>query len=1203
MPEWTDRQRAAIESRGQDLLVSAAAGSGKTAVMVERVKQLILRDRVPLSSILVMTFTNAAAAEMRMRIIETLESAQEQAGDADGFLREQLHTIDEAWICTLHSFCSRLLRRYYPVAGVDPGFRLLDEDEAAILEIAAMDDALSAAYESMPPGFDLLADAFGGRDGLALATQVSRLYRFAMSRAEGLGWLDGALGALRADEDALRDSAWIAELLRDAGEKAADAGACFEAALRMCEARGGPKGYRDTFAHDIEGAHRLIDASQEGYAAFDTALDAHAFVRLKSRGKDDDRDLADAIKDIRDAGKGIISKLKDTWQNMSLPLAAESIARMEPALSALTALTRDFAARYAAEKSARSALDFSDLEQYALRVVDDESAAGELRGQFEAVFIDEYQDINPVQERLITAVSRPGRLFCVGDVKQSIYRFRQAEPALFERRYRQSSPEELSLRRRIDMNCNFRSHPGILAGINEIFARIMSPGMGGVDYDESAALQPGAARPDEESDEPALEFVMLTGEAADDDSPAAGEDDAPDGDAYDDLTQRAVWEREAIYAAQRILSLVGKPIWDGKKRCMRPARWRDFAILMRTVRGRAHEVAAALESRGIPVFADAAAGFFDRVEVSWLMAALELTDNRWRDVPMIAALRSPIAGLTLSELIAIRSAGQDEPGFAAAVFAYAKREDDPLAARVRRFLAMLDAWKTAARHLRVDELMQRILEDTGLSDIVGAMPGGDLRQGNLRILIDRARSLSDTPARGLYGFLRHIGHLREHSMDPGEARPLSERDDVVRITSVHKSKGLEYPVVLVLGMGHRANMQDCRQQLLFHGELGFGFHDYDIEQKIRRGTLTRTAVQCRLERETLSETIRVLYVALTRARERLILIGSCKSDDRIRDWALPVAPALIEQGKLASPLDWVGATLLRHPSGRALRQRIGYPPAVEGGYARWSIEITHSAAADPDAPGAPRSAGEMLIRALNSAPDPAAAAAFAWEDPRAAATRLPAKTSATALVERIRPGETPVPEVRPRPQFMEQAPAPDPALRGTLVHTALRFITADAPDEQIARELERLEQCGILPPGGAAEVPPGKIRAFLLGDMGRRAAAARRVLREAPFVLSVPAGELYPELTQGGDEPILVQGILDLAFEEEDGWVLVDYKTNRVDDRQTPEALLSHYAPQLMVYRRALEELTGRPVKAAGLYLIAIDSMVFLSGDETNASW
>lgn len=1199
MPEWTDRQRAAIESRGQDLLVSAAAGSGKTAVMVERVKRLILHDRVPLSAILVMTFTNAAAAEMRMRIIDALETEQEQAGDADGFLREQLHTIDEAWICTLHSFCTRLLRRYYPVAGVDPGFRVLDEDEAAILQVAAMDDALSAAYESMPPGFDLLADAFGDRDGLALATQIDRLYRFAMSRAEGLGWLDGALGALHADEDALRDSAWIAELLREAGEKAAAAGAYFEAALRMCEAHGGPKGYRDTFAHDIEGARRLIDASREGYVAFAAALDAHGFERLKSRGKDDDPVLAKAIKGIRDAGKDTISKLKGSWQDVSLPLATESIARMEPALSALAALTRDFAARYAAGKAARSALDFNDLEQYALRVVDDESAAGELRAQFEAVFIDEYQDINPVQERLITAVSRPGRLFCVGDVKQSIYRFRQAEPALFERRYRQSSSDESSPRRRIDMNRNFRSHPGIITGINEIFSRIMSPGLGGVDYDENAALQPGAARPDEESAEPALEFVLLTGEEAGaDDGPVANDDRAED-EAHDDLAQRAVWEREAAYAAQRIRSLIGKPIWDGKKRCMRPARWRDFAILMRTVRGRAHEVAAVLESRGIPVFADAAAGFFDRVEVSWLMAALELTDNRWRDVSMIAALRSPMAGLTLSELIAIRSAGKDEPGFAAAVFAYAKREGDPLAARLRRFLTMLDGWKTAARHLRVDELMQRILEDTGLADIVGAMPGGDLRQGNLRILIDRARSLSDTPARGLYGFLRHIGHLREHSMDPGEARPLSERDDVVRITSVHKSKGLEYPVVLVLGMGHRANMQDSRQPLLFHGELGFGFHDYDMEQKIRRKTLTHTAVKCRLERETLSETIRVLYVALTRARERLILVGSCKSEDRIRDWTQPPVSALIGQGKLASPLDWVGATLLRHPSGHALRQHIAYPPAVEGGRARWRIEITRSAAAVPDAPGASRDTGEMLRKALDSAPDPAAAAAFAWEDPRAAAARLPAKTSATALVERIRPGDTPVPEVRPRPQFMEQAPAADPALRGTLVHTALRFITADAPDTRIAQQLNRLEQCGILPPGGAAEVPPAKIRAFLQSDIGRRAAAARRVLREAPFVLSVPAGELYPELAQCGDEPVLVQGILDLAFEEEDGWVLVDYKTNRVDDRQTPEALLAHYTPQLMVYRRALEELTGRPVKAAGLYLIAIDRMVFLSENQT----
>ena len=1189
---WTPAQQAVIDSRGGSLLVSAAAGSGKTAVMVERVLDLVVNDGVPLERMLIVTFTRAAASEMKARIGAALEAQLAAAqGEEGAVLRAQLDGLEDAPISTLHAYCATVLRQYGHVIGMDPSFRLAGDDERALLWEEAVDAAIERCLDDPTPGMQLLADAWGGRDGAGLAGLAEQVYAFACANPGKLDWLDEAVAAYAQGSRDAAGSPWMQAQRTWATETLQAAQALLLRAMENVRQPGGPTAYGPALEQDLRQLQQVEQALRCG-----EPLPSLVFAKLGRRKKDEQVALAEQAKALREEAKAQVGQVVDSILAQPVEALQADLARMVPVMEAMDALLHAVEEAYTASKARSAAVDFNDLEHGVLAILRDEQARRELQEGFDYVFVDEYQDINPVQEAILTAIARADNLFCVGDVKQSIYRFRQADPTLFLARYAQSRPEEGAGQRRIDLNQNFRSAPQVLSIVNHIFSCIMRPALGDVVYDEAAALHPGAIRPEQGDRDTACELMVL-------DRVTEGEDALADWSAL---------EKEAQAAAGRIQALMERPLWDGKAGEYRPARYRDFVILLRAVSGKADQVAAVLQRAGIPTYADVDGGYLDEVEVAQVLDVLRLVDNRQRDLPWMTALHSAMGGLTLSELMAIRQRGGKDVSYAQAVLQAAQGEDG-LSRKVARFVAQVDAWRAQAQRLDVDELIWRILDDTGFYDIVGALPAGDVRQANLRLLADRARALQQTPNRGLYAFLQHVHKLRRGGRDLSEGRTVSEGDDLVRIMSIHKSKGLEFPVVLVLGLGSPFNRMDEREALQLHRRLGLGPMAFDAGKRLRRTTLARETLLRQQQREAMSEQVRLLYVALTRARERLVLIGSTGRSQGVKllgKWSRPLETALLADA--GSFLDWVGAAALRHPDAAAWREQAAAAVEVLPCDAPLSVQLVDSACLP--APAAPAPA-VVLPPAASGETAEAYLADFAWRYPHAAATRLPVKTSATALLEQAdeQLWET---EEEAQPAggavqltlFGEEQPLPTPrsaratpeeaALRGTLTHKALQLLPLDLPPAQTAAYIQSLEQRGILSSGQGRLVDARAVAAFLRSDLAQAARQSRQVLREQPFVVALPAEQLDEAAYAGLEEPILVQGVLDLCFWQEGGWVLVDFKTNAVNAVQTPEALLAHYRKQLWVYAEALQRITGRPVLRRGLYLTRLGRTVWEAARE-----
>lgn len=1164
MPRWTQAQREAIEARGCNLLVSAAAGSGKTAVLVGRILSL-LSEGQPLRSMLMVTFTRAAAAEMRGRIFEALQDA---ASQGDVRLADQMAWVEHADILTLHGFCTRVLRSHFQAVGVDPAFRVAEADQLHPLRQQAMEEALIDCCETEAETFAALTDCLQPD---AIADWAYRLHRFLMARPDPWAWLERAVGALPVEAEQVAESPLVRSLLQDI---ALDAEA---AALRAAQiqAQYGENAawakYAAIAAQDEAVCRRYAKAAREGLSALralcQEAEQTSLWSRLPpaKRGDAGEKEASQRFQKIRDTIKKQFDGLrKDFFPSQSDEAYAEDSRLLQRQLRALALLLKRYDQAFAALKEERNLLDFSDLEQFALAALQDDRVAEALRARYAFIFVDEYQDSSPLQEALLTRIARADNRFMVGDVKQSIYRFRLADPSLFLEKYSTYPVTSGQLDRRIDLNENFRSFPSVLHGVNRVFERILRASVTELDYDEAAALKPGV---DFGEAAPPVEIHLI--------DEASAETGAPEGaDASEELPEdqseegeegslQAI-EREAVWIAQRAKELLGMPGTHGA-----PLRYRDMVILLRATRNRASRMMEILRSQGVSAWTEQAESFYEQLEVAQMLDLLRVIDNPLQDQPLLAALRGPALGLDERALCEIRI--QTPRGSMEEAVRQASERKDALGASLRAFLERLERWRFLSRFVSLHTLLHTIYEETGFLAEVGALPGGRGRQANLRLLSESAVRFQNSFLGGLSAFLRHVDRVRQHE-DVASAQDIGASDDVVRIMSIHKSKGLQFPVVFLAGLGGRFYKPEAKQPILCHNRLGIGAWAFDAALGTRRETLSFRAITQTLQREQMAEEARVLYVGMTRAEKHLLLYGSIRQPQEAAvAWDHPHSPASIAKAKTL--LDWVMPCVLDHPDAEDFRASQGLEIRIsEPDDSRWTLSLHPApevaavqAVQTPDA----------LLRDLEHVAVEEATRVRLFE--KLSAHTVPYKQTVT---ERLRDGMLLLEPLATKPQCLQDAPSLGGAERGTALHKVLmqldleRLRAADALREQLRAQRDIAQARGILTEAEAASVSLDALEAFWSSDLGRRLLASPRVEREYPFNLRT--------VYQGKD--VLLQGVIDCCFLEAGAWVLLDYKSDRAADL---EHTLRQYQPQLAYYAEALETITRIPVRERLLYLFS----------------
>ena len=1197
----TEEQQKIVDDRGGELLVSAAAGSGKTRVLVERLLSRVEGEGLDIDRFLVITYTKAAAAELRARIAQEL-SDRMASRPGDRHLRRQAALVYKAQISTIHAFCAALLRESGHLLDLDPDFRLCDEGEAQVLMSRTLEEVLDQRYEDLDPEgpFAQLADTLGaGRDDSRLSSIVLDIARRIQSHPAPEKWLEEqkSVWALEGVSD-VGDTPWGALLLEEAKRQARW---CRERLALALELAGEDEllqaNYAPSLSATLDALKDFLAARGWNEAASRMPIPFPPAGRKRKRAAEVSPMEAERGAAAGERLKAIRARCKKQLEKAAALVGGDSgelleeLALSRPVVEALMDLTADFLRSYAAEKGRRGVLDFSDLEHMAVRLLLDGEGRPTLLARswwdrFDEVLVDEYQDTNQVQNAIFFAVSEEGRrLFQVGDVKQSIYRFRLADPTIFLDKYRRfpdgDAAEDGEPRRRV-LSRNFRSRPQVLEGCNDLFRNIMSTEFGELDYTDDQALVPGASFPAGEGYRLELDCLDL--------SFLGDQEEGEKGDK--DLL-------EARFAARRIRELLDAPLMLTEGESLRPARPSDFMVLLRSPGAVLSRYCRALSEQGIPWSADGGEDFMETTEVNTALAILQVVDNPRQDVALIAALRSPVYGFDPDKLALIRA--ESDGDFYAALVRRAEQGDGDC----RAFLEELAELRFGAGDRTCRELIWHVYERTNLLGIFGAMDGGRERQDNLLALYSLASQLEESGCRSLFQFLLRLERLRETGarLSAGGA---GREGEGVSILSIHRSKGLERPVVLVCGLTRRLNRDDLMRPVLFHPQLGVGPKGLDRERMVEYSTLARRAVERKLTREMMAEELRLLYVAMTRAREKLILslalTGGMRALERLgEDLSVPAAPVALESQQSVGA--WVLLHALTRPEAAPLRQLAGLPDIeAEDLGPEWDIRWVEglSLAQPPetgegrlaDLPGEEREDVEELARRL------------AWQYPHQSSARIPSKLTATqikgrtldqeAAEEAQQPVQT-APERRPaaHPRFLEEEWGLTPAQRGTALHQAMQYLPleGDHSPETVRRQVEELVEGGYLTRLQGEAVEPERLSAFFNSPLGREMAGAGECRREFKFSLLVPAREYFPDGEEG--EEVLLQGVVDAWFDDGTGVTVLDFKSDRV--RPGGEmARAEEYRPQLEAYSRALSAILGRPVVRRVLWFFATDTPVEL---------
>ena len=1227
--KWTNEQQQAIKENGSNILVAAAAGSGKTAVLVERIINKIINEKVDIDRLLVVTFTNAAAAEMRERVLEAIYKKLDEDPENEN-LQRQITLLNKASICTIDSFCLDVVRNhFYELKNISPNFRIADTTEIELLKQEVLEDIFEQKYENKEEDFATLINTYTSyRDDAPLKDLVLKIYTYIQSNPFPKIWLNEKIEMFHIQEleQDFSQNPWGKILLKEVEEELIDDINTLKEQEDFLRKNPELEKYAKTIYDDID-KMEMLQANLDGW---DKAYEIYTnFVFATWPRQKIDSEIKDQAKQIRDDVKKKFSNKLNKILIYNSKEAYQDILDMYPILVKLKNLILEFGEEFSKRKRNKNIVDFNDIEHLALDIllknengkVETTQVAKSYKEKFMEIAIDEYQDSNMVQEYILTAISKDNNIFMVGDVKQSIYKFRQAMPELFLSKYKAYKAKDEKSEKdnlKIQLFKNFRSRKNVLDFTNLIFQDIMSDSLGDIEYNEEEYLNLGASYEEITQDlETEIDVIDLKEKENFEE-----ELEEENQDNEENLEEERIEDIqvEARFVANKIKALVEShfQVYDKKINGFRDIRYKDIVILLRSTKVNAPIFEEEIINLGMPVFSESSQEYLDSIEIQTVMSLLKIIDNPIQDIPLVTVLRSHIGNFTDDELVEIRLADKYD-NFYTAMQKARINVSKTLKDKIDIFFKNLENWRKEKEYLALDEFIWKLYSDTHYYTYVGLMPNGDIRQANLKMLFERAKQYETASFKGLYNFINFIEKLHLGSGDLGAAKLIGENDDVIRIMSIHKSKGLEFPVVFLSATGKQFNLMDLNQNILLHQELGIGVKYIDYERQVQYDTLTKEAIRNKIFTETLSEEMRILYVALTRAKEKLYITGLKKDYqkeiekmqnqvNRYHKTNDKINYVLVKKYK--KYLDWILLVYLyeKENVNQVLKLNVLNKQELMKSFSKPKEEIVDIKSMLEDVP-----IQKEEVKKLNRI--------LEYTYTHKLATTIPTMTSVTKIKqmkaeknadltdenvkeEKIKNqkdtnlqlqnnsennlennSETVITFNKPKFLRKDEAETLTGAQKGTLVHLCMQRL-----NEKIEYNLENIKELikdlvkrEIITELEAQNINPYKILEFTKSNIWKEMKTAQKVYKERPFFINIPAKEIYEEELE---EEILVQGIIDLYYiNSEDQIVLVDYKTDYVEKGKEKE-LIEKYISQLELYKKALEESLRKKVDKVYIYSV-----------------
>ena len=1201
--KWTEEQKQAIYENGSNILVAAAAGSGKTAVLVERIINKIINENIDIDKLLVVTFTNAAASEMRERVLNAIYKKIDENPE-DERLQRQVTLLNKASICTIDSFCLDVVRNNFFEIDISQNFRIGDTTEIEILKQDVIEDLFEEKYETENKDFEKLINTYTSyKDDTPLKELILKIYTYIQSNPFPEKWLHEKVEMFNLSEKLEQDFAqtiWGKQLLKQVEEILQDGIIKLETEKTNLAKYLELEKYYLIINDDIE----QLEMLKSNLDSWDKAYAIASEIKFKTWATDKKVtfEAKDAAKVARDAVKESLKKVLDKILIFDSKEANEDINDMYKILTKLEKIILEFGEKFEKRKKEKNIVDFSDVEHFALKILLNENGepseiAKKYQEKFEEIAIDEYQDSNLVQEYILTSISRENNIFMVGDVKQSIYKFRQARPDLFLNKYKTYKTKYYKTDKddlKIQLFKNFRSRREVLDFSNMIFANIMSEELGELNYTIEEYLNLGANY-ENTNQNLKTEIDILNVDEPEEQEMYNSENFETSDEEEPERIENI--ELEAKFVANRIKQLIENKfqIYDTKKQEKRDIKYKDIVILLRSTKESAPIFEKEILNLEMPVFSDASSEYLESIEIQTIMSLLRIIDNPLQEIPLVAVMRSIIGGFTDNELVQIRLSDKYD-NFYNTILKAKKDVDTNLRNKIEKFLNNLEMWRKEQEYLSLDELIWKIYNDTGYYNYVGLMANGELRQANLKMLFERAKQCESISFKGLFNFINYIEKIKTSSKDMDSAKVIGENDDVIRIMSIHKSKGLEFPVVFLSGTGKQFNMQDLNNKILLHPEIGIGVKYIDYDRQIEYDTLSKQAMKNQIMLETLSEEMRVLYVALTRAKEKLIITGYSTAEkqkeiDKLKYKYSELNHILLKKYK--SYLDWIKLVYVYHNGEMEKLATVQIYEKEE------VLKMCNSKSKQIE---------NMAKQILNKLSDveldeheqEKIVGILEYEYKNKMSTTLKTKMSVTEIKKMCKTEPAPnAQNVQNRtgtectectkcrvPKFLQadEDIKITNAERGTLVHLCMQKLDLSRKTytyNDVKQLVSELEVKKIITAKEAEAININKVYQFTKSKIWEEMIHAHVVQREKPFYINIPAKEIY---NQDLDEKILVQGIIDLYYiTQDDELVLVDFKTDFIENRNE-QVLIDKYKTQLDLYKRALESATNRKVDRVYIY-------------------
>ncbi len=1160
--KWTEKQLEAINVRNKDILVSAAAGSGKTAVLVERIKNILIKDKVNIDEILVVTFTNAAAAEMKEKIVNAIvDEIEKNQGDTH-FLEKQLNLINNSYISTFHGFALEIIRRFFHIISIEPDFKICDNGQQIILQEKAMDLLLEKNFEEGNKEFlELLNSYASSKNEKEIRNIIKKVYFNIMSIPEPWKWLEEKVQVLMLEEDDFKKTEAFQIFEKQVLEKLDYAIYNCENGLNLLDEMSLENLYKKLIfdLEKLKDVKRLWE--EKNYDKVRNIFENISFVTLvaKKEEKEAYNEVKESVTAFRKVYKDIITELKTGYLDEDLQSKVRDIQKTYKYANTILSLVKEFKDLYSEEKKAMGVIDFTDIEHYCLEILKEENVAKEYRDKFKHIFIDEYQDSNIIQETLINAIKKENNVFMVGDIKQSIYKFRLAEPEIFQGKYESFKDIENDKNQKIDLNYNFRSKKSVIDSVNDVFKYIMPK------YDEEAQLYQGIDYDGNINHK--TEFHIVDTKVNE------------NSQLIEELAELKTVEKEGYFVGKIILDTIGKPIFDAKKGVERKIQKKDIVVLLRNQKNYGDKFQEVFSDMGIQSHISESDGYFDTTEIELLLNLINVIENRRNDIALISVLYSSFFKFEIEELIEIRIKNKDKTYFEA-LEKYGE-EENVLGKKVRETLSKIARWKELSRYLPLDEFIWKLLDDTGYYNFVCALPDGNQRKENILALIDKSRQFQNSQMKGLFGFVKYIEAIKDRKVPTGEAKILSENDDVVKIMTIHKSKGLEFPVVIVAGLGKNFNRMDERGTLDIHKDIGLGIKEINIDDGYQKKTLLQKIINNQKRREDLEEQIRILYVAFTRAMDKLVLVGTEKNLEKAK-----------EKIDSNSRVELIGINNFMDLLYQVVKKsdiEIKYHQIDEIELKSISDDILESNIKDFE---------EVYLRDYiedkNNSEYEYIDYHLSYEYPQEN-VNVKAKLSVTDVNQNNIYFEN---KKVNKDDFLLKQPLFSQidkneftsAEKGTILHSILENWDFGFVYDTCGDDTNRIRSYGenkidqlvgnkylTEAQGQQGLKDIDLIVQFQKSDLGIRISQSKEVVKEMPFNI----------LDEIDGKDVIIQGVIDCFFLEEDKYVLVDYKsTSEKNLAKGDDEIRNTYRRQMDIYKKAIEKAKGVSVSKSYLYML-----------------